>query len=103
MPQTNSKMIDDLYFVQLNTVLSTVQVDGDTVAWVFRQFANTAEQYKRYSSILKAFKGVLENIIIIGKLLETPRFSLETPIFLLETPYFHSRPHIFSLETPAFL
>ena len=95
-------MIDDLYFVQLNTVLGTVQVDGDTVAWVFRQFANTAEQYKRYSSILKAFQGVLEKIIIIGELLETPRFSLETPIFLLETPYFPCRPHIFSLATPDF-
>ena len=127
MPQVNLKMKDDLYFVQLDTVLSTIQVDGDTVAWVFRQFANTAEQYKRYSSILQAFKRVLEKII--GELsfrppdsrwkhpyfywrphifIRDPIFSLQTPYifvgdpsFSLKTQYFHFRPKL-SLETPRF-
>ncbi|XP_023345737.1 uncharacterized protein LOC111714769 [Eurytemora carolleeae] len=45
--RSTDEIVEEYFEDGLNTVLGTVQVDGDTVAWVFRQFANTAEQYKR--------------------------------------------------------
>ncbi|XP_023337268.1 uncharacterized protein LOC111708199 [Eurytemora carolleeae] len=41
-------VIDD----KTETVLDSINVDGDTVAWVLRRFADTAEHYKRLNDEL---------------------------------------------------
>ena len=78
-----------------------MKVRGLETGYMIDIMTNFKQYLEHLNFVTRSFLGVLEEIIIIGVLWETPMDdSLETPRFSIEIPRFSYKTPKFSLETP---